>query len=69
MLNLQLTKMGEFVKVMFACQSARKRMLLRARTNPSIIIRLEGSIGVKQKINYEFRKDILCNWIRTKVCL
>jgi hypothetical protein len=61
--------MEEFAKFMFACQSARKRKLSRTRTNLSITIRLEESIDVKQKINYEFRKDTLCSWIRTKVCL
>jgi hypothetical protein len=37
--------MEEITKDMYVCQSARKRMLLRTRTNRSIIIRLEGSIG------------------------
>jgi|LakMenE18May11ns_1017448.scaffolds.fasta_scaffold7961965_2 hypothetical protein len=61
--------MEEFTKDMRACQLERKRMLSRTKTNRNIIIRLEGSIGVKQKINYEFRKDILCSWLRTKVFL
>ncbi len=61
--------MEDFIKEMFTRQSARKRMLLRTRTNRNIIIRLEGSIDEKQKINYEFRKDILCSWIRTNLCL
>jgi hypothetical protein len=61
--------MEESLKDMCLCQSARKRMLLRTRTYRSITIRLGGSIGVNHKINYEFRKDILCSWLRKKICL
>jgi hypothetical protein len=43
--------MEEFVKAMSVCQSARRRMLLRTRTNRSIIIIQEVSTEKNQKTN------------------
>jgi hypothetical protein len=45
--------MEETTKDMYVCQSARKRMLLRTRTNRSIIIIQGVNIEENQKIDSE----------------